>query len=67
MYDQVAVLRQLTSIELLAIGLKGAAVMDIDLVALASLAIALDGNGNVDAQLFSSQDANSGGGQQRQR
>ena len=36
--------------------------MDIDLVALASLAIALYRNGNVDAQLLGGQDANGGGG-----
>jgi len=56
-----------TGIELGAIRLQSSPVVDLDLVALLGLSFALDGEGDVNLQVISSEDANGGGGQDGQR
>jgi hypothetical protein len=54
----------LTSIEFLAIGLEGAAVMNVDRVAFLRFPLALDGERDIDLQIVRSQSANSSRGEQ---
>lgn len=58
---------RLTRIELLAIGLECALVMDIDLVALLGYAIALNGERDIDLEVIGGEDADSCRGEQGKR
>jgi len=59
--------RGLTGIELLAIGLESAPVMDVDGVAFLRLPFAFDRKGDIDLQVVRGQSANSSRGEQRKR